>query len=216
MARTKTTITEKKASAADLLGSLVGKPKSASTSKTPTISLTNPVHVAAVKAIIQAKEDKKQAESALSVAEVSFKEDATTAFEKKCRDDRNVHSSVRFVGQDVSLLFTQPSALTKMSEDEVSEPLRAIFGNDFSTLFHPKRTIEINTEKLTDNQIVSLITAMQAALKDSFSEVVTVDKLVVPYPEFFEKRVLDDRIRQLYMRANEEGLVNMKSSFFKQ
>ena len=215
MAKTKT-IEKTKTSAADLLGSLVGKPKSASVSKTPTISLTNPVHVAAVKAIIQAKEDKKQAESALSVAEASFKEDATTAFEKKCRDDRNVHSSVRFVGQDASLLFTQPSALTKMSEDEVSDGLQEIFGNDFSTLFHPKRTIEIDTEKLSDNQIVSLITAMQGALKNDFSEVVTVDKLVVPYPEFFEKRVLDDRIRQLYMRANEEGLMNMKSSFFKQ
>lgn len=220
MARTTTkTASTTKPSAASVLGSIGKKGASKTTSKTPIIAITERDHLAAMAAIIDAKNAVKQAESALNLAEGEFRGTATEMFEDKCRNDRVLHSSIKLVGREgsetLALLYTQSSVCCKMQEEEAAEPLQSVFGDEFDNLFQPRRTIAVDTSVLTEEQTIKVVEAMQTALGDVFNSAVTVERLIEPKDSFFSRRILDNDVRVMAQRAAEDGYAKMKSPFFK-
>ena len=202
-------------SAATLLGGLSQKGSTKSKSTTPQVNITDETQLEAVRRIIDAKQAMKQAESLLDMAEGAFREDATILFEDCCRKDGTLHTAVRFMGIDetgiiyetrpLSLQFIQARRCKKMTEGDASDPLHSAFGEDFDDLFAPQRTVEIDTSKLTDDQIGDVIKAMQGVLGDSFDAAVSVEALIMPKEAFFGKRILDARIRAKADNAVADG-----------
>lgn len=224
MARTRTKTTSKGSAAASLLGSIGKKTPGKSKSATPQITVSDEASLEVMLEIIDAKNAVKQAESTLKIAEGAFRDDATDLFEKRCRDDGTLHTSVRFMGRfspdgedarPLSLQYVQPRRCKKMQEDDASDPLHSAFGADFDALFVPQRTIEIDTSKLTDEQIGAVVEAMQEALGDSFDDAVAVQALIVPKPGFFDRRILDAKIRAKADNAAADGYAIPFISSFK-
>jgi hypothetical protein len=223
MAKSRTTAANKTGSAANLLGKIGKKSKATSTSKTPVVNITDQAHLSALKAIYDAKIKQKEAESARTVAEGGFRDKARELYEARCREDGTLHTSVKFVGtlddqaggEPVSVSFTQARKCGKMVEDEASDPLHSVFGNEFDNLFAPERTIAIDTGVLSDDQIVAAVEALQEAIGDSFDSAVTVESLIVPKEAFYGRRILDDKIRKLAARAASDGYAKVNTPFFK-
>ncbi|MHA2279625.1 MAG: hypothetical protein ACXAC5_01860 [Promethearchaeota archaeon] len=225
MAKSRTSTEAKsKGSAASVLGQLGKKPAASSKSKTPVVTVTNQAQLAAMKAIADAKNAQKAAVSALKVAEGGFRDNACEYYETRCREDGTLHTSIKLVGrlepdkgepEALSLSYTQTRRCGKMVEAEASDPLHAVFGDEFDNLFAPSRTIEIDTSVLNDDQVVKLVAAMQKALEDSFDDAVTVESLIVPKEAFFGKRILDDNIRKLAARAVADGYAVPFTASFK-
>ena len=223
MAKTRTKPTSTR-SAASLLGGISKKGSTKAKSTTPQISVSDVAQLEAIAEIIDAKNTTKQAESALKIAEGAFRDEATDMFEGRCRLDGTLHTSVRFMGrltpdgEDVrplSLQFVQTRRCKPMLEDEASDPLHSAFGGDYDALFAAQRTIEIDTNLLTDKQIESVVGAIQTALGNTFDAAVAVQALIVPKEAFFGQRVLDAKIRAKADNAVADGYAVPFSSSFK-
>lgn len=212
-----------KGSAASLLGRIGTKPAAISKSKTPVVQVTDQKQLTLMRQIVKAKNDQKAAVSALKVAEGGFRNDACDHYEKRCRSDATLHTSVKLVGEiadeaggeTVSVSYTQTRRCLKMAEADASDPLRSVFGNEFDKLFAPERTIEINTGLLSDEQIVAAVEALQEAIGDSFDSAVTVESLIVPREAFFGKRILDPKIAKLAARSAVDGYAVPFAASFK-
>ncbi len=225
MAKTKTrTKTASKGGAASILGGIGKKGSTKSKSTTPQINVSDEVQLEAIAEIMEAKSAVKRADSALKIAEGAFRDDATELFEGRCREDATLHTSVRLVGtltpdgedaRPLSLQYVQTRRCKKMQEDEASDPLHSAFGKDFDDLFAPQRTVEIDTSKLTDDQIEAVVGAMQEALGNSFDDAVAVQALILPKEAFFGKRVLDAKVRAKADKAAADGFAVPFSSSFK-
>lgn len=184
-----------------------------SKSNTPQITITDQEQLQALKEIVDAKIAVKAAESAKKIAEGAFLDEATDLYESKCRNDGTLHTSVRFLGtldmdgqkESLSLQFLQTRRCKKMVEDEASDPLHSAFGNDFDDLFNPQRTIEIDTSKLTDEQVDAVVEKLEEALGDNFDDAVSVEALILPKEAFFGKRILDANIRAKAQNAAADG-----------
>jgi hypothetical protein len=225
MAKSRTSTKAKSTgSAASLLGSIGAKPASTSKSKSPVVTVTDQGQLAAMKAIIDAKNAQKAAVSALKVAEGGFRDEACGHYETRCREDGTLHTSVKLAGrlevdgsgpETLSVSYTQTRRCAKMVEAEASDPLHAVFGDEFDNLFAPSRTIEVDTAVLSDETIVKLVEAMQEALGDSFDSAVTVESLIQPKEAFFGRRILDDNVRKLAARAVADGYAVPFTASFK-
>lgn len=222
MAKTRTKTT--KGGAASLLGGISKKGSTGSKSTTPQINVSDEALLEAMGEIIDAKNAVKQADSSLKIAEGAFRDDATDLFEERCRSDGTLHTSVRFMGRQspngedtrpLSLQYVRTRRCKKMQEDEASDALHSAFGADYDKLFAPQRTIEIDTSKLTDEQIGAVVEATQEALGDSFDDAVTVQALIIPMEAFFGKRILDAKIRAKAENAAADGFAVPFSSSFK-
>ena len=210
--------------AASLLGRLSTKPTASAKSTTPQIAVSDEVQLTAIAEIIDAKNAVKQADSALKVAEGAFRTDAIDLFEDRCRKDGTYHTSVRMVGkliqdgQDsrpLSLQLVATRKCGKMLETDASDPLHSAFGTDFDALFAPQRTVEIDTSKLTDEQIEKLVETMQDALGDSFEDAVSVNALIVAKEAFYGRRILDSKIRVKADNAAADGYAKTTTPYFK-
>jgi len=223
--KTKTsTKASSKSAAATLLGSIGNKSAGRTKSTTPQITIRDEDTLESIAAIIDAKQAKAEAESALKIAEGTFRDDATKEFEDRCRADGTLHTSVRFMGnlksedgetRPLSLSLTQTRRCKKMQEAEASDPLHSAFGNDFDALFAPQRTVEIDTSVLSDDQVATLVEKLQEALGNSFDDAVTVEALIVPKEAFFGKRILDAKIGQKAANAAADGYAVPFASSFK-
>ncbi len=200
--------------AASILGGIGKKAASKSTSTTPQIPVSDESTLEAMAAIIDAKNCAKEADSALKIAEGAFRSEATDLLDGRCRADGTLHTSVRLMGtltpdgedaRPLVLRFERKRCCKKMDEADASDPLHSAFGADFDDLFAPKRTIEIDTSKLTDQQIEALVEAMQEAIGDSFDAAVAVQSLILPKEAFFGRRILDAKIRVKAENAEADG-----------
>lgn len=223
MARTRTKPTST-SSAASLLGKIGKKGSGKTKSSTPQINVSDVEQLEAIADIVDAKNAVKQADSALKIAEGAFRDDATDLFEKQCRSDGTLHTSVRFMGQlspdgegarPLSLQYVQTRRCKKMQEDDASDALHSAFGSDFDRLFTPQRTVEIDTSVLTDQQIEDVVGAIQKALGSTFDDAVSVQALIVPREAFFGKRILDAKIRTKADNAASDGFAVPFSPSFK-
>jgi hypothetical protein len=214
------TSTETKKDAARKALSAIGDNKATATaSKTPEIVLTNQDALAQVKAVIDAKNAAKQAKSALDISQGAFRDTANEMFESRCREDGNVHTSVRFLGKHngtpLRLTFTQPRSTTKMDEKEVDDDLHSIFQDDFDRFFEAKTTIEIDTDKLNHDQILKVVAALREVIDpEIFNSVVNAPGRIHAKDVFYTKRILDDRVRKLAHRAETDGCYAMKAASF--
>jgi hypothetical protein len=208
----------------DLLAQLGGSTKKKAKSDTPHISIADPTQVQQILAIIDSKEQFKEAESTLKVAEDAFRESAMGLYEDRCRDDATLHTSVRFVAQTNtspnSLMFQQTRRCTKMPEAEAAPALQAIFGNQYYNLFEAKRTLNIKTESMTNDQITAVIGALQAALGPDFATFanngdIFSENIIVAKEAFFGQRILNPTVQSMCKRAMDEGVVKLFSSSFK-
>jgi hypothetical protein len=224
MAKTKTKTKAKakpKVSALDRIG---GKATKKATSITPQIVITDDSQLEAIAEILDAKAKLTEATSAFETAELGFKDDATDLYENRCRKDGTRHSSVQFLGtlnQDedsrpVSVKLVAAARMKgKMHEDEASDAMHSAFGSDYDDLFTSQRTIEIDVNKLTDDQIDKLIGGMEDALGDSFDDAVSVNKFIVPQPAFYGRRILDAKIRAKTDNAVADGYAKVSQPYFK-
>jgi len=224
MAKSRTSTKTKPSSSGSARLRALGKKTPKATSSTPVVNVTDGKQLKAIQAIVDAKNAKKAAETAIMLAEGQFRNVATDKFETRCRQDGTLHTSVRLMGNLVltdgtsktpSILFTQPRRCCKMEEDDTSDPLHVIFGKDFDDLFKPQRTIEINTDLLTDEQIDDALTALQDALGDQYDDAIDSECLIVPRDAFYGRRILDDRIRKLARRASDDGYAKPTKASFK-
>lgn len=224
MARTTRTKTPSKGGAASILGNIGKKDAKKTKSTTPQINVTEEGQLEALAAIMDAKNAAKRADSALKIAEGAYRDTATVRFEDRCRADGTLHTSVRFMGtltpeegdsRPVSVQLTQTRRCKKMQEREATDALHSAFGSDFDRLFAPQRTVEVDTSKLTDEQIEELVEKMQEVLGDTFNDAVSVEALIVPREAFFGKRILDARIRAKAANAAADGFAVPFSSSFK-
>lgn len=201
------------------------KAPAAAKSSTPQINVTDEAHLAAIAAIIDAKNEAKRADSALKVAEGAFRDEAVEMFETRCRKDGTLHTSVRMLGtltqedrqekRPLSLSFTQSRRCKKMTEADASDPLHSAFGEDYDPLFDEQRVIEVDTGNLSDDQIDALVEKMQEALGDDFEAAVSLQALIVPKEAFYKKRMLDAKIRAKVDNAVADGYAEVTSPFFK-
>ncbi len=222
MAKTRTKTSGK--SKASLLDKVGKKVTGQSKSITPQIAVSDEEILESMAAIIDAKGDRSRAESALKIAEGAFRDEATVLFEERCRDDGTLHTSVRLMGtlhpdgeakRPLMLRFEQRRCCKKMDFDEVDDALHSAFGPDFEKLFAPSRKIEIDVEKMTEDQTNDVVEALMEALGDDFSSIVQVDKLMVPKTAFFGQRVLDAKIRVKAAKAAADGFAVPFASSFK-
>lgn len=224
-AKTKTrTKASSKGGAASLLDQVGKKGTGRTKSDTPQVAISDESMLESIAAIIDAKVAKKEAESALKIVEGAFRDEATDLFENRCRSDGTLHTSVRFMGRlmpdgkdprPLSLQFVQTRRCKKMDFDEATDPLHSAFGEDYDDLFAPSRTIEIDVEKMTDDQQEAVVGALMEALGDDFNDIVSVDKLIVPKEAFFGQRILNAKIRAKADNAAADGFAVPFASSFK-
>lgn len=225
MAKSQTrTKASSKGGTTSLLDSIGKKGTGRTKSTTPQIAVSDEAVLESIAAIVDAKNVKREAESALKIAEGAFRDEATGLFENRCRTDGTLHTSVRFMGtlsphgeatRPLSLQYVQVRRCLKMDFDEANDPLHSAFGNDFDKLFAPARTIEVDVEKMTETQSNDVVRALMDALGDDFDEIVAVEKLIVPKEAFFGKRILDAKIRAKADNAAADGYAVPFSSSFK-
>jgi len=224
MASRTSTKTSSKSKSPSLLDQVDKKATGRTKSTTPQIAVSEEAVLGSMAAIIDAKKVKTEAESALKIAEGSFRSEATELFENCCRADGTLHTSVRFMGtvtpdgekpRPLSLQYTQKRMCKQMDFDEASDPLHSAFGEDFDDLFAPKRTIEIDVEKMTEEQTNDVIEGLMKVLGDEFDSVVGVDKLIVAKEAFFGKRILDAKIRTKADNAVADGYAVPYAASFK-
>ena len=146
---TKTTTKKAITVATPALASLSKKTSKATKSATPTVTVTDQQQLQAMEAIVDAKNAKKAAESVMKAAEHNLRDAATELFETRCREDADLHTSIRLVGKlehedgtttTPSVMYTQPRMCLKMEEADATDPLRAVFAKDFDSLFVVKQT----------------------------------------------------------------------------
>lgn len=225
MAKSRTSTKASSKSKSPSLLDQVGKKATGRTkSTTPQISVSNEAVLESMVAIIDAKKVKSEAESALKIAEGSFRNEATDLFENRCRADGTLHTSVRFMGtqnpdgenaRPLALRYEQKRCCKKMYLDDASDALHSAFGEDFDDLFTPDQTIEINVEAMTQDQTDDVIIALRNVLGDQFDDIIDVDKLIVPKEAFFGRRILDAKIRAKADNAVADGYAVPFASSFK-
>jgi len=217
--RTKTKITKTKPTTKSLLNNITRKNVTKTKSVIPQIQINDSEMLESMAKIIVAKMENTKIKSILEIEEAQLRDKASQIFEETCRKDSSLHTSVRFTGQheneNVSLQFTQKRQCLKMKEDAV-DTLCSIFGEDYNDLFGAKKTIEINVEKLTEEQLEDIIEGMMKSIDlDTFHNAVSVESFVVPKDAFFTKRVLDPKIRIKARNASDEGVAKVFKASFK-
>jgi len=221
--RSRTSTKATKKLVADPLDQIGLTPTATSKSDTPIVRVTDQGQLKTMQEIIQAKRAQKTAESALQVAEDGFRDDAEQLYETRCREDEQLYTSIKLVGEletddateTQSVSFTQTRKCRKMTEALASDPLRSVFQDEFDNLFGPERTIAIDTEVISEKQLRILIEKMMEALGDSFNSAVTVKRWLVPKEAFYRRRILDDKIRKDAARAKDDGFAVPNKAFFK-
>lgn len=230
MVTTKTTTKKRSStSGADLLASLASLTAKATKSKTPVVDVTDPIEVQQMVAIIDAKRKEKAAESASTSAQSGFRGRATELFEAQCISDDSLHSSIKLnattgkgaKAETRSLTFTQVSKCKNMTKDpETVDGLRSVFGTDFDKYFGEQQTVTIDTSKLEDLQVASVIKAIQKALNfaadpKDFNAAIGVIATIEPKEAFFRDRILNTDFRKLARHAKTDGLAVPYSPSFK-
>lgn len=223
MAKTRTK-TSSKGNKASLLDRVGKKGSGRTQSTTPQIVVSDEDVLEFMAAIIDAKDVKNTAESALKIAEGAFRDEATDLFETRCRADGTLHTSVRLMGtlqpdsesaRPLVLRFEQRRCCKKMDFDEVEDALHSAFGADFDALFGPSRKIEIDVEKMTEDQTNDVVKALMDALGDDFDSIVKVDKLMIAKEAFFGQRILNAKIRTKADNAAADGYAEVFAASFK-